>query len=157
RQARLVFARKAFLGVALVRMRLQGEWRRRGQHLEQKRKLSSESCRDGRMKDFIRSRLQQLVERNDAAAEHGARRGIRMRSHPKLGAGSPVRILFTKQSGNEVRIAPGIMLHHGFQGENSWLAPPGADHFLKPGFLTAGWQRHVTHENARRSIDKTTR
>src|SRR5439155_7016445 len=107
-------------------------------HLEQKRKLSSESCGHGWMKDFFRSRVQQLVQRYDAAAEQRARRGVRVCAHPEFGPGSPVRVFMAEQSGNEFRIAPGVMLHRGFQGENSRMTSIGANPVLTFGSIPDG-------------------
>jgi hypothetical protein len=88
------------------------------------------------MKDFFRSRLQQFVQRNDAATEDGASRCIGMCSHPKFGARSPVQILIAQQRGNEFRIAPRVMLYRGFQGEDSRMAPIANLPVPRFGFLT---------------------
>jgi hypothetical protein len=94
-------------------MRLEGQRKRGGKHLNKVGKLASELAGDVRAQDRFGILLDEVSQRAGA----DPRRQVGVRSHPELGVRDGVAVLASEESGNEPGVAPRIMLDSGLEGD----------------------------------------
>ncbi|OPZ64340.1 MAG: hypothetical protein BWY83_03213 [bacterium ADurb.Bin478] len=109
-----VFPGKPFLRLLETRMHLDRKHLPHIQNLEQIRQLAlKQGC--GLAAEYLfRIRGNQFVQIH-RHADVRDRRKSRMRAHPQLSIGLPIRIVLLDQPGDEFKSAPGVMLHPAAQ------------------------------------------